>query len=47
MLVDLIASGMLDADKYVTDVMKLDELQHAFERLTSKTDSVVKIVVKP
>lgn len=45
--IDLIASGMLDADKYVTDVMKLDDLQHAFERLTSKTDPVVKIVVKP
>ena len=45
--IDLIASGMLDADKYVTDVMKLDDLQHAFERLTSKTDLVVKIVVKP
>lgn len=38
---------MLDADKYVTDVMKLDDLQNAFERLTSKTDPVVKIVVKP
>lgn len=45
--IDLIASGMLDADKYVTDVMKLDDLQHAFERLTSKTDPVVKIVVRP
>lgn len=45
--IDLIASGMLDADKYVTDVMKLDDLQYAFERLTSKTDPVVKIVVKP
>ncbi|MCI7302562.1 MAG: alcohol dehydrogenase catalytic domain-containing protein [Clostridiales Family XIII bacterium] len=45
--IDIIASGMIDADKYVTDVMKLDELQHAFERLTSKTDPVVKIVVKP
>lgn len=45
--IDLIASGMLDADKYVTDVMKLDDLQHAFERLTSKTDPAVKIVVKP
>ena len=45
--IDLIASGMLDVDKYVTDVMKLDNLQHAFERLTSKTDPVVKIVVKP
>lgn len=45
--IDLIAGGMIDADKYVTDVMKLDELQQAFERLTSETDPVVKIVVKP
>ncbi len=45
--IDLIASGMIDADKYVTDVMKLDDLQQAFERLTSKTDPVVKIVVRP
>lgn len=45
--IDLIASGMIDADKYISDVMKLDDLQHAFERLTSETDSAVKIVVKP
>lgn len=45
--IDLIASGMIEADRYVTDVMKLDDLQQAFERLTSKTDPVVKIVVKP
>lgn len=45
--IDLIAGGMIDADKYVTDVMKLDDLQQAFERLTSSTDPVVKIVVKP
>lgn len=45
--IDLIASGMIDVDKYVTDVMKLDDLQQAFERLTSSTDPVVKIVVKP
>ena len=45
--IDLIASGMIDADKYISDVMKLDDLQHAFERLTSETDTAVKIVVKP
>ena len=38
---------MIDPERYVTDVMPLSELQHAFERLTSKTDPVVKIVVKP
>ena len=45
--IDLIASGMIDPEKYVTDVMPLSELQHAFERLTSKTDPVLKIVIKP
>lgn len=45
--IDLIARGMIDPERYVTDVMSLSELQHAFERLTSKTDPVVKIVVKP
>ena len=45
--IDLIASGMIDPEKYVTDIMPLDELQHAFERLTSKTDPVLKIVIKP
>ncbi len=45
--IDLIASGMIDPDQFVTDVMPLRELQTAFLRLTSKTDPVVKIVVKP
>lgn len=45
--IDLIAKGMIDPEKYVTDVLPLDQLQHAFERLTSKTDPVLKIVIKP
>ena len=45
--IDLIATGMIDPEKYVTDVMPLENLQHAFERLTSKTDPVLKIVIKP
>lgn len=45
--IDLIASGMIDPEKYVTDVLPLEQLQHAFERLTSKTDPVLKIVIKP
>jgi 2-desacetyl-2-hydroxyethyl bacteriochlorophyllide A dehydrogenase len=45
--IDLIASGMIDVEKYVTDIMSLDQLQHAFERLTSKTDPVLKMVIKP
>lgn len=30
--IDLIASGMIDPEKYVTEVLPLDELQHALER---------------
>jgi Threonine dehydrogenase and related Zn-dependent dehydrogenases len=45
--IDLIASGMIDVEKYISDIMPLDQLQHAFERLTSPTDPVVKIVIKP
>ncbi len=45
--IKLIADGTIDPDRYVTDVVPLEDLQHAFERLTSKTDPVLKIVVKP
>ena len=45
--IDLIASGVIDPEKYVTDVLPLSELQQAFERLTSKTDPVLKIVIRP
>ena len=45
--IDLIAGGMIDPEKYVTDVLPLEQLQRVFERLTSKTDPVLKIVIKP
>lgn len=45
--IDLIANGTIDPDRYVTDILPLDDLQHAFERLTSRIDPVLKIVVKP
>lgn len=45
--IELIANGMIDPDRYITDIVGLEGLQHAFERLTSKTDPVVKIVMKP
>lgn len=45
--IDLIAEGIIDPEKYVTDVLPLSELQHAFERLTCENDPVVKIVIKP
>ena len=45
--IDLIASGMIDPKRYVTDVVPIEDMQHAFERLTSRTDPVLKIVMKP
>lgn len=45
--IDLIANGLIDPEKYVTDVMPLEQLQHAFERLTTETDPVLKLVIKP
>lgn len=45
--IDLIASGMIDPEKYVTDILPLDELQHAFERQISETDPMLKTVIKP
>lgn len=45
--IDLIASGTIDVEQYVTDVMSLEQLQLAFQRLTSPTDPVLKLVIKP
>lgn len=45
--IDLIASGMIDPEKYVTEVVPLDGLQHAFERQTDPNDPMVKFVIKP
>lgn len=45
--IDLIAGGTIDVEKYITDVMPLEDLQEAFQRLTSKTDPVLKIVIRP
>lgn len=45
--IDLIATKIIEPEKYVTNVVTLHELQHSFERLVLETDPVVKIVVKP
>lgn len=45
--IDLIAKGMIHPERYVTDIVSLEGMQHAFERLTSKTDPVLKMVMKP
>ncbi len=45
--IDLIASGMIAPEKYVTEVLPLEGLQHAFERQIDPNDPMVKFVVKP
>lgn len=39
--IDLIASGVIDPEKYVTEVLQLDELQHTFARQTDLNDPMV------
>lgn len=45
--INLIASGMVDAESFVTDIVPLSDLQHTFERLTDHNDPILKAVVKP
>ena len=45
--IDLIANGIINPERYVTDIVSLEELQSTFERLISKTDPILKAVVKP
>ena len=45
--IDLIATGMMEPEKYVTEVLPLEGLQHAFERQTDPEDPMVKFVVRP
>ena len=45
--IDLIAGGMIDPEKYVTEVLPLEGLQHALERQIDPNDPMVKFVVKP
>lgn len=45
--IDLIAKKTIKPERYVTDIVGLDDLQKSFERLVSPTDPALKIVVKP
>lgn len=45
--IDLIANKQIEVMKFVDDIVSLEEVQHAYERLTSGTDSAVKILVDP
>lgn len=45
--IDLIAKGIIDPEKYVTDILPLEKLQYAFEQQISPTSHVLKSVIKP
>ncbi len=45
--IDLIANGFIDVEKYVTDILPLEQLQHAFEKQISPAESILKTVIKP
>lgn len=45
--IDLMATKKIDMAKFVDDIVGLDDVQKAFERLTSGTDDAVKILVDP
>ena len=45
--IDLIARKQVDVLKFVDDIVPLERVQEAYERLTSGTDAAVKILVDP
>lgn len=45
--IDLIAQNEIEVEKFVDDVVSLEQVQSAYERLTSGVDGAVKILVDP
>ena len=45
--IELIAKGVIDPAKYVTDILPLAKLQEAFERQSSPSEHVLKTVIRP
>lgn len=45
--IDLMANRQIDTLKFIDDIVGLDDVQHAFERLTSGDDSAIKILIDP
>lgn len=45
--IDLIASGFINVEQYVTDVLPLDQLQYAFEKQISPVEPMLKTVIRP
>lgn len=44
--IDLIARGMIDPEKYVTDILPLEDLQTAMERQIAPDDPLLKTVIR-
>lgn len=44
--IQLIASGLIVPEKFVTDIFSLEQLQDTFERLVAENDSILKAVIK-
>lgn len=45
--IGLIAGGVVDVERYVTDILPLDQLQYAFEKQVSPDASVLKTIIRP
>ena len=45
--IGLIANGVIDVEKYVTDILPLEQLQYAFEKQVSPDGRVLKSVIRP
>lgn len=45
--INLIASGIIKPEQFVTDIISLDQLQETFKRLISEDDPILKAVVIP
>lgn len=45
--IDLMSKKQIEVNKFIDDIVGLDEVQKAYERLTSGEDSAVKILVDP
>jgi len=45
--INLMATKQIDVTKFVDDIVGLDSVQHAFERLTSGNDDAIKILIDP
>ena len=46
-LMDVIASGRIDARPLVTHRYKLDEIEEAYELFANQRDSVLKVAITP